>query len=62
LAPGTTVQLPAAARQHVFLAVGSGRLHDQPVGAGDAVRLTEEPGVTFEATEETELLAWSFSR
>ena len=61
LSPGTTVRLPAAARQHVFVAIGAGRLHDQPVGAGDAVRLTHQPGVAFEATEDTELLAWSFT-
>jgi len=61
LTPGATVRLPAAVRQHVFLALGAGRLHDEAVGGGDAVRLTDQPGMAFEATADTELLAWSFT-
>ncbi|MCW2834402.1 MAG: yhhW 3 [Nocardioides sp.] len=60
LTAGTTVDLPPAGRQHLFVAVGAGRIHDEVLGAGDAVRLTDQPGGAFEATADTELLAWSF--
>ena len=62
LPPGMGAALPDVARQHVFLAVGAGRLNDQDVGPGDAVRLTDHPGASFVATAETELLVWSFTR
>ena len=61
LAAGTFVPVPDAARQHLFVAIGSGRVNDRPVEAGDAVRLTDQSGVAFEATADTELLAWSFT-
>lgn len=61
LRPGSSLVLPDAPRQHAFVAVGSGRLDDQDLGAGDAVRLTDQPGATFEATTDTELLVWSFT-
>jgi redox-sensitive bicupin YhaK (pirin superfamily) len=60
LRPGMTTQLADGARQHAFVAVGGGRLDDLVVGPGDAVRLTDQPGATFEATDDTELLVWSF--
>lgn len=60
LAPGLGVHLPEAARLHAFVASGGGRVGDQELRSGDAVRLTDQPGVRFEATEETELLVWSF--
>lgn len=60
LRPGMTARLSGAARQHAFVAVGAGRLDDQVVGPGDAVRLTDQPGATFRATVDTELLVWSF--
>jgi hypothetical protein len=41
--------------------VGGGRFDAQVVGSGDAVRLTDQPGATFEATADTELLVWSFT-
>lgn len=67
LAPGATVELPDAAHQHVFVAVGGGRLADQSLddrelGSGDAVRLTDQLGATFEAKADTELLVWDFRR
>ncbi len=60
LPAGMSVELPDTVRQHAFVAVGGGRLDDQGLGAGDAVRLTDQPGATFEATADTELLVWSF--
>jgi redox-sensitive bicupin YhaK (pirin superfamily) len=62
LRPGTSTPLPDAARQHAFVAVGAGRIDGRVVGPGDAVRLTDQPGATFEATTDTELLVWSFTR
>lgn len=62
LRPGMRAGLPDAARQHAFVAVGAGRLDGQLVGSGDAVRLTDQPGASFEATADTELLVWSFTR
>ena len=61
LRPGMATRLPDTARQHAFVAVGGGRIDDQDMGAGDAVRLTDQPGATFEATADTELLVWSFT-
>jgi len=61
LEPGMTAQLADTARQHVFVAVGAGRVDDQELGSGDAVRLTDQPGATFVATADTELLVWSFT-
>ena len=60
LAPEMSVVLPDAARQHAFVAIGAGRIDDQVLGPGDAVRLTDRPGAKFEATAEVELLVWSF--
>jgi len=62
LRPGMTTRLSDAARQHAFVAVGAGRFDDQVVGSGDAVRLTDQPGATFEATADSELLVWSFTQ
>jgi len=61
LRSGMTTRLPDTARQHAFVAVGAGRMDHQDVGPGDAVRLTDQPGATFEASADTELLVWSFT-
>jgi len=61
LAPGSSVSLPADPRQHVFAATGAASLAGLDLRAGDAVRLTDEPGQVVTATEETELLVWSFA-
>ena len=61
LTSGSTLHLPTAEQQHVFIARGSGRLHDLEIGAGDAVRLTDELGREFEANANTELLVWTFT-
>lgn len=62
LQPGSGVELPDAARLHAFVAVGGGRIGDLEARAGDAVRLTDQPGATFEANADTELIVWSFTQ
>ena len=61
LSPGESVTLPDDPRQHVFAATGAVSLDGLDLRAGDAVRLTDEPGRTVRAGEETELLVWSFT-
>lgn len=61
LAPGSSVVLPDDPTQHVFAAAGAVTLDGLALGAGDAVRLTDEPGRAVTATEATELLVWSFA-
>ena len=61
LAPGGTVTLPDDPRQHVFAATGSVVVGDESLAAGDAVRITDEPGHLVRASEASELLVWSFS-
>ena len=61
LAPGDPVTLPADPRQHVFAATGSATLDGVDLRAGDAVRITDEPGHVVRASEDTELLVWSFA-
>lgn len=61
LAPGGSVVLPDDPRQHVFAATGAASLAGLDLGAGDAVRITDEPGRVVRASEETELLVWSFA-
>lgn len=59
---GALAQLPDAGLLHAFVAVGAGRIGDTEATAGDAVRLTDQPGATFVATADTELIVWSFTR
>ena len=55
--------LPDDPAQHVFTATGAVTLDGVALRAGDAVRITEEPGRTSCApSEPTELLVWSFAR
>jgi quercetin 2,3-dioxygenase len=61
LSPGESVSLPDDPRQHVFAATGGVSLAGLDLRAGDAVRLTDEPGRRVTATEPTELLVWSFT-
>ena len=61
LAPGQAVTLPEDPRQHVFAATGSVAVDDLALGAGDALRITDEPAHVVRATAATELLVWSFS-
>ncbi|GAA5106023.1 pirin family protein [Alloalcanivorax gelatiniphagus] len=60
LAAGESVALPHHPRQHVFAASGAVELDGLGLRGGDAVRLTDEPGRTVRASEESELLVWSF--
>ena len=60
LAPGQSVVLPDDPRQHVFAATGAVTLAGVDLAAGDAVRITDEPGHRIDAREKTELLVWSF--
>lgn len=60
LGPGMRAELPDAALLHAFVAVGGGRFDDLEAEGGDAVRMTDQPGATFEASADTELLVWSF--
>jgi quercetin 2,3-dioxygenase len=61
LAPGQSVALPGDPSQHVFAATGSVSLGEVVLGAGDAVRLTDEPGRVVTASAATDLLVWSFA-
>ncbi|WP_322920553.1 pirin family protein [Nocardioides renjunii] len=60
LRPGRAVALPDDPRQHVFAATGAADLEGVALRAGDAVRLDGEGGRVVTASEETELLVWSF--
>lgn len=59
---GASLTLPAAERQHVFVARGALTRSSlaQPLGTGDAFRVTDEPGLAVTAAVPTELLVWSF--
>jgi redox-sensitive bicupin YhaK (pirin superfamily) len=61
LAPGSSVVLPDDPLQHVFAATGAVELDSVALREGDAVRLSDEPGRTVTAVEDTELLVWSFA-
>ena len=61
LSPGATISLPEDPRQHVFAATGSVSLDDLALAAGDAVRITDEPGHLVRASAATDLLVWSFA-
>lgn len=57
-----TVTLPEDALQHVFVANGALARSSlaQPLSAGDAFRITDQPGLELTAASPTELLVWSF--
>lgn len=61
LPPGAWVALPEDPRQHVFAATGAVSLAGLDLRAGDAVRITDEPGHVVTASAATELLVWSFA-
>ena len=61
LSPGATISLPDDPRQHVFAATGSVSLDDLALAAGDALRITDEPGRVVRASAATDLLVWSFA-
>lgn len=61
LAPGASVTLPDDPRQHVFAATGAVSVEGLALEAGDAVRITDEPGHLVRASAATDLLVWSFA-
>lgn len=60
LESGQSVTLPDDPRQHVFAATGGVEVGGLALGAGDAARITDEPGHLVRASTATELLVWSF--
>jgi redox-sensitive bicupin YhaK (pirin superfamily) len=61
LSPGQTINLPDAARLHVFLAQGRATLGERLVEPGDAVRLVDEGGRPVTAETDSQLVVWSVS-
>jgi redox-sensitive bicupin YhaK (pirin superfamily) len=63
LGAGDTVTLPDEPRQHVFVAGGALTRSSlaEPLGDGDAFRITDQPGLSLTAAVPTELLVWSFA-
>lgn len=62
LDPGQEVVLPEDPRQHLFVASGALAVPGavpETVGAGDALRVTDEPGLRVRAVAGSELLVWS---
>lgn len=62
LSTGDAVTLPDEPLQHVFVASGALLRSSlaEPLSAGDAFRITEQPGLTVTAAVPTELLVWTF--
>jgi redox-sensitive bicupin YhaK (pirin superfamily) len=60
---GESVTLPHDPLQHIFVASGSlARLSlAEPLSAGDALRVSDRPGLSLTAATPTELLVWSFT-
>ncbi|WP_372729319.1 pirin family protein [Nocardioides sp.] len=63
LPEGGTITLPQHPRQHVYVAKGALRRSSlaQPLGEGDAYRISEHPGLELTAAVPTELLVWTFA-
>jgi redox-sensitive bicupin YhaK (pirin superfamily) len=63
LGTGETVVLPDEPRQHVFVAAGALTRSSlaEPLAAGDAFRIVDEPGLALTAAVPTELLVWGFA-
>lgn len=60
LGADAVVELPRAARLHVFAATGSARVGDVDLGATDAVRLVDAGGGSVRSEGGCELLVWAF--
>ncbi|QBR93023.1 pirin family protein [Nocardioides euryhalodurans] len=60
LREGDAVTLPQAPLLHAFVVTGRLLGDDGALDAGDALRLTAEPGPTLTAAEDAELLVWTF--
>jgi redox-sensitive bicupin YhaK (pirin superfamily) len=63
LGTGDTVVLPDEPRQHVFVAAGALARSSlaEPLAAGDAFRIVDDPGLELTAAVPTELLVWGFA-
>lgn len=63
LAAGQTVRLPDEPLVHAFVATGALARSSmaQPLAAGDAFLVTDQPGIELTAAAATQLLVWSFS-
>ena len=63
LAPGESVTLGDAPRQHVYVVTGALARSSlaEPLAAGDAFRITDDPGLVLTAAAPTELMVWDFS-
>ena len=63
LPAGATLTLPDAPRQHLYVASGALARSSlaQPLGEGDAFRITDTPGVEVTAAVPSELLLWTFA-
>ncbi len=64
LAAGQSVGLPDAPLAHAFVATGAlvRSSMAQPLAAGDAFLVTDQPGIELTAAAPTQLLVWTFSR
>lgn len=64
LTAGDSVRLPEDPLQHVFVVTGSLARSSmaEPLQAGDAFRITDQPGLSLTAASPTELLVWTFGR
>jgi len=60
---GESVTLPDDPLQHVFVATGSLARFSlaEPLSAGDALRVSDRPGLSVTAASPTQLLVWSFT-
>jgi redox-sensitive bicupin YhaK (pirin superfamily) len=60
---GESVTLPDDRLQHVFVATGALARFSlaEPLSAGDAMRVSDRPGLSLTAASPTELLVWSFT-
>ena len=59
LSPGQQIAIPEARHVHVFAAVGESAIGDLNLDEGDAVRLTDETGLTLEARDPSEVIIWA---
>jgi redox-sensitive bicupin YhaK (pirin superfamily) len=59
LSPGQQIAIPEARHVHVFVAVGESAIGDLNLDEGDAVRLTDETGLTLEARDPSEVIIWA---
>lgn len=60
---GQGVTLPAAPLQHVYVASGALARSSlaEPLAAGDAFRITDQPGLEVTAAAPSQLMVWSFT-